>query len=211
MSLLLSLWPGTTVDRAGATWRARRPDGRIMNAALSPDSEYDSAIRDLGIDGIHQFGEQAYAYLWGAAPGMVRIDVDEKRDFLLLSQVEYADNERDAQAAYDHALRAPWVDASPTHQYRVTLGLWSLPGRQTVPATCRRLSAMLILDMDDTLIRSVGKKRIPMPSVVADIKMLYDGGTALYLWSSGGGDYARASAIELKIEHLFIAFLPKPD
>jgi predicted HAD superfamily phosphohydrolase YqeG len=70
---------------------------------------------------------------------------------------------------------------------------------------------IIFVDVDDTLIRSVGKKRIPMPSVVAEIKMLYDSGAALYLWSSGGGDYARASAIELKIEHLFVAFLPKPD
>lgn len=65
--------------------------------------------------------------------------------------------------------------------------------------------------MDDTLIRSVGNKRIPMPSVVADIKSLHENGTALYLWSSGGSDYARASAVELGIAHLFVAFLPKPD
>lgn len=70
---------------------------------------------------------------------------------------------------------------------------------------------VIFVDVDDTLVRSVGNKRIPMPSVVAGIKMLFDEGAALYLWSSGGSDYARASAIELKIEHLFIAFLPKPD
>ena len=36
-------------------------------------------------------------------------------------------------------------------------------------------------------------------------------GAALYLWSSGGADYARASAVELGIEGCFVAFLPKPD
>ncbi len=70
---------------------------------------------------------------------------------------------------------------------------------------------VVFVDVDDTLVRSVGKKRIAMPSVIADIKRLHAGGAALYLWSSGGGDYARASAVELGIEHLFISFLPKPD
>ena len=36
-------------------------------------------------------------------------------------------------------------------------------------------------------------------------------GAALYLWSSGGADYARASAVELGIEGCFVAFLPKRD
>lgn len=70
---------------------------------------------------------------------------------------------------------------------------------------------VIFVDVDDTLIRSVGKKRIPMPSVVADIKILHGMGATLYLWSSGGGDYAQASAVELGIEYLFTAFLPKPD
>lgn len=70
---------------------------------------------------------------------------------------------------------------------------------------------IVFVDVDDTLVRSVGTKRIPMPSVIADITALHAGGATLYLWSSGGGDYARASAVELKIDHLFTAFLPKPD
>lgn len=70
---------------------------------------------------------------------------------------------------------------------------------------------VVFVDVDDTLVRSVGTKRIPMPSVIADITALHAGGATLYLWSSGGGDYARSSAVELNIEHLFTAFLPKPD
>lgn len=122
MSVLLARWPGTTVDRAETTWRAIRPDGRVLNAALSPASEYDSAIRNLDTDDIHQFGEGAVSYLWSAAPGMVRINVDEKRDFLLLSQIEFADDEHDAQKAYDHALMASRPGVPPTRRYRVTLG-----------------------------------------------------------------------------------------
>lgn len=32
----------------------------------------------------------------------------------------------------------------------------------------------------------------------------------LYLWSSGGAEYAQASAIELGVADCFEAFLPKP-
>jgi predicted HAD superfamily phosphohydrolase YqeG len=69
---------------------------------------------------------------------------------------------------------------------------------------------IVYVDVDDTLIRSVGSKRIPMPRVVDKVKQLHQGGAALYLWSSGGADYARESAEELGIAELFKAFLPKP-
>lgn len=68
----------------------------------------------------------------------------------------------------------------------------------------------VFVDVDDTLVRSVGTKRIPMPRVIAHIKTLYQEGAVLYLWSSGGADYARQSAEELGIADHFVAFLPKP-
>ena len=70
---------------------------------------------------------------------------------------------------------------------------------------------VVYVDVDDTLIRSVGPKRIPMPSVVARVKALFDDGATLYLWSSGGAEYARAAAAELGLEQCFVGFLPKPD
>ena len=70
---------------------------------------------------------------------------------------------------------------------------------------------VVFVDVDDTLVRSVGAKRVPMPSVVARVRELHAQGVALYLWSTGGADYARASAVELKLDHCFVAFLPKPD
>lgn len=70
---------------------------------------------------------------------------------------------------------------------------------------------IVFVDVDETLVRSVGTKRIPMPPVIARVRELHQQGVALYLWSSGGADYARASAAELGIEDCFLAFLPKPD
>jgi predicted HAD superfamily phosphohydrolase YqeG len=70
---------------------------------------------------------------------------------------------------------------------------------------------VIFVDVDDTLVRSVGSKRIPMPSVISRVRELHEQGAELYLWSSGGAEYARASALELGLGHCFVAFLPKPD
>lgn len=69
---------------------------------------------------------------------------------------------------------------------------------------------IVFIDVDDTLIRSVGSKRIPMPAVVQRVRELKREGAELYLWSSGGAEYARSSAAELGISDCFVAFLPKP-
>jgi hypothetical protein len=70
---------------------------------------------------------------------------------------------------------------------------------------------VVYVDIDDTLVRSFGSKRIPMTDVVEHVRDLNRHGAILYAWSSGGGDYARASAAELGIEDCFAAFLPKPN
>jgi len=69
----------------------------------------------------------------------------------------------------------------------------------------------IYVDVDDTLIRSVGSKRIPLPTVVAAVRALHAQGVQFYLWSSGGADYARRAAVELDLEDCFQAFLPKPQ
>jgi phosphoserine phosphatase len=69
---------------------------------------------------------------------------------------------------------------------------------------------VVYIDVDDTLVRSVGAKRIPMPIVIERVRNLHSGGAILYLWSSGGAEYARATAEELKITPCFAAFLAKP-
>lgn len=70
---------------------------------------------------------------------------------------------------------------------------------------------VIYIDVDDTIVRSVGTKRIPMPNVVNHIKKLHEQGNSLYLWSSGGANYCRDTATELGIGHCFIGFLPKPE
>lgn len=69
---------------------------------------------------------------------------------------------------------------------------------------------IVFVDVDDTLVRSFGTKRIPMTEVVEHVALLKAQGAVLYCWSSGGADYARRSAVELGIEHCFAGFLPKP-
>ena len=69
---------------------------------------------------------------------------------------------------------------------------------------------VVFVDVDDTLVRSAGTKRIPIPAVIAHVRGLRAEGAVLYLWSSGGAEYARRSAEELGIVDCFAGFLPKP-
>ena len=122
MALVLARWPGTDVDRSGLQWHATRPDGRVLRAALSPDSEYDRAIRNLGTEGIHAFGEGASAYLWSAMSTLVRIRVGAARDTLLLSQVEFADDNEEADRAHERVLALNDSAAGPSLHYCVDAG-----------------------------------------------------------------------------------------
>ena len=67
------------------------------------------------------------------------------------------------------------------------------------------------VDIDDTIVRSVGSKRIPMPGVIQHVRNLKNQGAVLFCWSSGGGVYAEQSAQEFGIADCFAAFLPKPN
>ena len=71
--------------------------------------------------------------------------------------------------------------------------------------------AVIYVDVDETVIRSVGSKRIPMPGTLRLVRALHDHGATLYLWSRGGAAYAREVAEELHVDDCFTAFLPKPE
>ena len=70
---------------------------------------------------------------------------------------------------------------------------------------------VVYVDVDDTLVRSAGTKRMPIPSVVAHVKTLFLNSAELFCWSTAGAEYARATAQQLGIENCFKAFLPKPN
>jgi len=70
---------------------------------------------------------------------------------------------------------------------------------------------VVYVDVDDTLIRTAGTKRIPVSGVAEHVRALAADGALLYCWSSGGADYARQVASELGIEACFTGFLPKPN
>jgi predicted HAD superfamily phosphohydrolase YqeG len=69
---------------------------------------------------------------------------------------------------------------------------------------------VVYVDVDDTLVRWAGTKRIPIPRVIERVRSLHAEGAVLYLWSTGGADYAQSVAIDLGIETCFAGFLPKP-
>ena len=69
----------------------------------------------------------------------------------------------------------------------------------------------MFVDVDDTLVRSMGGKRIPIPSVIQHVRDLHAQGAILYCWRAGGAEYARVSAEEFGVADYFTAFLPKPN
>jgi phosphoserine phosphatase len=69
----------------------------------------------------------------------------------------------------------------------------------------------IFVDIDDTIVNSVGTKRIPIPHAIKHVRELKEAGAILYCWSSGGPEYARDSAKEFGIEDCFTNFLPKPN
>lgn len=50
---------------------------------------------------------------------------------------------------------------------------------------------VVYVDVDETLVRNYGRSRIPIPSVIAHVRQLFENGAELYCWSSGGAAYAR--------------------
>ena len=69
----------------------------------------------------------------------------------------------------------------------------------------------VFVDIDDTIVRSAGSKRIPIPDTIKHVHDLKKQGAVLFCWSSGGADYAKSVAEEFGIADCFNAFLPKPN
>lgn len=69
---------------------------------------------------------------------------------------------------------------------------------------------VIFVDVDDTLIRSFGSKRMPIPSVIERVRELHAAGVRLFCWSTAGDAYAREMATSIGLAEIFEAFLPKP-
>ena len=98
---------------------------------------------------------------------------------------------------------APSADVHATRDLSVGPALWYWPFMSR--------PLVIFVDVDDTLVRSQGTKRIPMSPVIAHVRALHEQGAQLYCWSSGGGEYAKESAVECGLADCFLAFLPKPE
>jgi hypothetical protein len=70
---------------------------------------------------------------------------------------------------------------------------------------------VVFVDVDDTLVWSVGTKRILILGIIKVVRQLKAQGAILYCWSSGGSDYACASAKEFGLEDCFVGYLPKAE
>ena len=69
---------------------------------------------------------------------------------------------------------------------------------------------VVFIDVDDTLIRTVGSKRIPIVDTIAHVKKLKAQGAQLHCWSAGGAIYAEEVATQLGLRDCFAGYLPKP-
>jgi cation transport ATPase len=70
---------------------------------------------------------------------------------------------------------------------------------------------VVYIDGDDTLVRWASTKCIPIPRTIQRVRTLHAEGAVIYLWSTGGAEYARSIAADLGIAECFAGFLPKPS
>ena len=117
---------------------------------------------------------------------------------------------------YEEKLRQLNIDPSDVRLDALNRGLDATSRTRSTaqpPQTTSRTAVrppIVYVDVDDTLIRSVGTKRVPMPHVVRHVRTMFEAGAELYCWSSGGAAYAEHAAREVGLHECFRAFLPKP-
>jgi hypothetical protein len=117
---------------------------------------------------------------------------------------------------YEEKLRQLNIDPSAVRMDALTAGVnapsrtFSADKHSAVTSHSTVRPPIAYVDVDDTLVRSVGTKRVPMPNVVRHVRAMFEAGTELYCWSSGGAVYAEQAAREVGLHECFRAFLPKP-
>jgi hypothetical protein len=111
----------------------------------------------------------------------------------------------DLEAALERILPEPFL---PNYAELLEHARRRLRAPNEQPTTSNPLVAFV--DVDETLVRSAGSKRVPISEMIKRVRELREIGVELYCWSSGGAKYARETAVELGIGDCFVGFLPKP-
>src|SRR4051812_44700749 len=75
-------------------------------------------------------------------------------------------------------------------------------------AAHKMLNVNVFVDVDLTLVDERGGI---LPGAADSLRRLKQRGCHLFLWSTGGGEYARVVAERYQLAELFEGFLPKPD
>jgi len=68
----------------------------------------------------------------------------------------------------------------------------------------------VFVDVDDTLVRSVGSKIIPLPKVIDKVRLLAARGYRIFVWSSGGATYSERISKDLGIAGIVSGYFCKP-
>ncbi|APR85217.1 Hypothetical protein A7982_10566 [Minicystis rosea] len=111
------------------------------------------------------------------------------------------------EAALERTLSEPSLPSYGALVEAARARLRESAGAEAPPST----APVIFVDVDDTLVRSAGSKRIPMSHVIEQVRALHAAGVVLYCWSTGGDRYAHRSAIELGVADCFAGFLSKPN
>ncbi len=75
---------------------------------------------------------------------------------------------------------------------------WSVPDETMINPMPKKVS-VIIVDVDDTLIRSFGTKQIPIPITIQYVRDMFHAGNLLYCWSRGGAQYSCDVATKLGV------------
>jgi phosphoglycolate phosphatase-like HAD superfamily hydrolase len=148
-----------------------------------------------------------------------RIELDHDVALLLFEMLARAGTDGIARASDSAERRALYeleaeLERSLPELFLPTYGELLANARRRLSAEDDAYAAprlVAFVDVDDTLVRSVGAKRIPMTAVIQRVRELSAAGFDLYCWSTGGAEYARRTAIELGLADCFAGFLAKPN
>ena len=70
---------------------------------------------------------------------------------------------------------------------------------------------IIFIDIDDTLVRTYGLKRIPIPKTIQAIFRFHKEGSEIYLWSNGGSDYCKKNSKRIRNRQMHYRIFTKAN